>query len=638
MSQNASQNLAWWVDDLPGPRHEVAMSAFQTLRTLQIARLDAGALYEAMYEQRNPSAAGQNTFVLGDSGVTMGTDEVSLITYNAMQIGFDTLVSKLMQADPRVVCQTDNASFETRKKAELLERVIFSEFNKLEFYDVKEEVSIDMLLFGYGELRFDVDEDNKAPALRRVHALDVFYDELEGRYDAPLTRYETRLCTKDALKEEYPDLEAEIDSATFTGDKTAYELRGMSLDNMVEVVEAIRRPLKPGKGKAGMRLLFINTATLHEEKWKRDFPVVRMHWTKRRRGPYPIPAAEQIVFIQRNLNRLIERKHECIYTLATPRIILDEHTGVPPSHFQTSGVSDIIVGDFTGRPPPMVMNPSVVPQDIEMAIQQDKMDIANILGINSLESVGQKPSGLDSQPGLAEYTDQAGLRHYKTLKENERFVIASAKKLLETLRICSNRWGQYRVLTEAMGEYETIDFDDADLPPDELRINLAPANMLPSTPAGRLNRIVQLAGTGAFSQKQVIRMFQSPDVMAAVNDATASEQEIEWSIYEMTKPNGRYLPPTEHSDLTAGIEHMNAAYSRCRRQNFPESVLSRLDQWIAEAILIQQRQTAVMMAQQVQAQQALEQQQAGVQAAGALGAETGAGAMPAETSSTQGVM
>ncbi len=629
MAQDPAPQLNWWLKDLQSPRHEVAQTALNTLRTLQSSRMAAGLFYESLYEQKNAYMSDSGSFQ-GDMGVGFGfmsqTEEIGLLTYNAMQIGFDTLVSKLMQADPRVVCQTDNASFETRKKAELLERIIFSEFNKLDFYDVKEEISLDMLLFGFGEMRFDIDEYNKCPIIRRVHPLDIWYDVLEARDNPPITRYETRLCAKDVLKETYPKIDpALIDAAHVSGDRTIYSGRGMNPDNMVEVIEAIRIPAFPG-ADPGMYLRFISTATLETEEWNRDFPVVRMHWTKRRRGPYPIPAAEQIVWLQRNLNRLIERKHECIYTLATPRIILDEHTGVPPSHFQTSGVSDIIVGDFTGRPQPTIMNPSVVPQDIEAAIQQDKIDIANILGINSLESVGTKPAGLDSQPGLAEYTDQAGLRHYKTLKENERFVMKAAKKLLETLRECSEAWG-YKVLTEAMGEYETIDFSDADLPPDELRINLAPANMLPATPAGRLNRITQLAGTGAFQPKQIMRMFQSPDIMSAINDATASEQETEWTIYEMTKENGQYLAPTEHSDLTLGLEHMNAAYQRCRRQGYPDAVLGRLDRWMAEALLLQQRQQAVLMAQQVQAQQMAAQQQAGAQAAQSMGGTTG-GAAP----------
>lgn len=630
----------WWQKEktLPAPRYQIATDALNCLQTLQSSRLAAGRLYESLYEQRNQYTDSSSSLV-GDLSVGFGfanqSEEIGLLTYNAMQIAFDTLVSKLMQANPAIRCKTDGGSFETRKKAEILERVVSSEFAKLGFYDVKEECDLDMLLFGFGEMRWDIDEYEKCPKIRRVHPLDIFYDTLEARDRPPITRYETTLLTKDALKEEYPDFEEEIDAASIGEAKSVYTMRGLEPDNMVQLCEAIRRPAFPG-ADPGKRILFISTALLHEEEWDRDFPIVRHHWTKRRRGPYPIAAAEQVVFLQRNLNRLIEREHECIYTLATPRILLDEHCGIPPSHFQTSGVSDIIQGDFTGRPQPIVMNPSVVPQDIRDAIAQTKVDIANILGITSLESVGQLPTGLSSQPAMDEFTDQASLRHYKTLKENERFVVESAKKLLETLRLCRDKYGEYAVLNEAMGEYERIDFSDVDLPPSELRIELQAANMLPATPAGRLNKVTQLAQTGAFTPKQVIRMFQSPDIQAITNEATAGEQEVEWMIYEMTKPKGKYLEPTEHSDLTLGIERVNAAWERCRRQGYPDDVLARLDQWIAEALLLQKKQFA---AQQAMAMQALPapSPNASLQQ-GQMNPQTGPETGPQEGASAPGVM
>jgi hypothetical protein len=616
--------MAWWRTELSAPRHQVAYTALSTLQTLQSSRVSAGLLYEALYEQR-PYTSDSGSFVggtAGDFGWVAQSDEIALLTYNAMQVGFDTLVSKLMQANPQVRCTTDNGSFETRKKAEILERVIRSEFDKLQLYDVKEETDLDMLIFGFGEMRFDIDEYEKGPKIRRVHPLDVYYDVLEARDAPPLTRYEVTLVTKEALKEEYPEFAMEIDAATIGEQNSVYTMRGLNPDNMVQLCEAIRKPAFPGAAP-GKRILFISTAVLHEEDWNRDFPVVRSHWTKRRRGPYPIPAAEQIVFLQRNLNRMVEREHECIYNLATPRILLDESCGVPPSHFQTSGVSDIIQGNFTGRPEPHIMNAKVVPDDIRIAIQQTKQDIAQILGINSLESVGEKPEGLDTQPGIAEYTNQAGLRHFKTLKENERFVLAAAKKLLETLRECRKRFGAYPVLAEAMGEYEKIDFEDADLPPDALRIELQAANMLPLTPAGRLQSVTQLAATGAFTPKQVIRMFQSPDIMAITNDVTAAEQEVEWSIYEMTKPKGRYLPPTEHSDLTLGIERVNAAWERCRRQGFPSAVMERLDRWLADALALQKQQQQAVMQQQMMMQAMNQQNPQGMQAGQALSEQPG---------------
>jgi hypothetical protein len=268
-----------------------------------------------------------------------------------------------------------------------------------------------------------------------------------------------------------------------------------------------------------------------------------------------------------------------------------------------------MMGRFDGGTKfPAVLNFNVVPQDITQAIIEAKQDIAQILGITAIESVGDKPQGLNSQPAMSEYVNQSGVRHYKTLKENERVTVRDAYMLLETLREAKEQ-GSVQYLTEAMGEYETVDFEDADLPPSALKIELAPANMLPLLPSGRLDRIMQLAQTGIFNPKQMARLFQSPDIMAALSDVTAGEKEVEWTIYEMTKPNGRYLAPTEHTDLTLGLEKVNAAWERCRRTGVPDAVLERLDRWLAEALLLQNKQQAAAAQAQAQAMLAAQQQQ-----------------------------
>lgn len=604
MSAPAQLAYAWWLPEPTDEPYKLAWAALEALRTLQDTRITTGLMYEAIYEQKNAyqsGTAGVNN-MLG-AGWLSQEEEIGLLTFNAMQIGFDTLVSKLMQADPQVKFQTDNADFETRQKAEILERVGRAAFDETGYYEIKEETDLDMLLFGFGAKEYSISDDNR-PVITRRHPLDVFVDALEGRDEPPLTLYHVHLVGKDALRAAYPDLALAIDQAAVGGRSDLYTAQGLNPENMCEIVRAWRLPVGDQPGKF---LEFTSACELRSEEWSDDeFPFVFNNWTKRRRGPYPISAAEQIVFLQRNLNRLVQRKHEIIYNHCITRVLVDEHANIPASHFSTSGVSDIITGDFAGgsnKPEFWVGN--VVPEDIERAIEQDKQDIANILGITALESVGDKPAGLVTQPGLSEYTNQAGIRHYKTLKENERVTIRDMKMLLKTLRRIKSK-GSVEFLTEAMGEYEKVDFASVDLPPSALKIELAAANMLPLMPAGRLDKIMQLAQTGIFSPKQMARLFQSPDIMAALSDVTSGEKEIEWTIYEMTRPGSaaRYLAPTEHTDLTLGIEKVNAAYERARRQGQSGSTLERLERWITEALLLQQKQQNALQAQMMAAQTA----------------------------------
>lgn len=612
----STPNIDWWDDEVPGKRESSAFSALSALRGLQTSRVYTGLLYEATYEQRNmfsSDMAASGVFPGLGFGAWSAHGDVNLLTYNAMQIGFDTLVSKLTQADAQVKFLTDGGDWEVRKKAEQLEKLVKGEFYRLHFYEVKEKIELDMLLHGRGYLKFYVDYDTKAPCVERVHPLDVFFDELEARDNPPQTMYQVRIVSKSSLKVQYPALAAEIDDAQLTGDSSVYSTRGMNPTQMVEILECWRLPSCPGAGD-GRHGLFIPTAVLDYGEYTRmDFPFATMTWTDRRRGPYPISAAEQIIFLQRNLNRLIQREHECIYMLSAPYVLSSETQALNPAQFTTDGVGNFVTYQQDGSPPPQVVVNKVVPDDIRVAISQLKRDIADILGITGLESMGEKPAGIDSQPALQEYTEQSSLRHVKTLKENERFVLRAAEQLLTTIREIKSEYGDYKAFGQGRSEVEQIKFTDADLPPNAYMAQMAAANMLPQTPAGRLNKIVQLAGTGAFTPKQIIRAFQSPDINAITADVTSTEEDIEWTIYEMTKKNGRYLPPDEHQDLETGIEKVNDAYLSERRKNAPSEVLERLDRWVAEALVKrQQMQEAQMMNAMAQ--------QAGIPPAGPPGA------------------
>lgn len=601
--------IDWYDDNVMGSAEAAAFSALKALRGLQSSRVYAGLLYEATYEQRNMFSSdlgsGAGVFPGLGFGPATARSEINLLTYNAMQIGFDTLVSKLTQADAQVKFLTDGGNWETRKKAEQLEKLVRGEFYRLKFYELKEQIELDMLLHGRGYLKVYVDYDTESPCLERVHPLDIFFDELEARDNPPQTMYQVRIVSKASLIAQYPEYASQIEAAQLSGDSSVYSTRGMNPTQMVEILECWRLPSAKGADD-GRHGLFIPTATLHLGSWDRQsFPFATMTWVNRRRGPYPIAAAEQIIFLQRNLNRLIQREHECIYTLSAPYILIDENTNVAPSHFQSDGVGNQIVGNYAGGMIPQVVTNKVVPDDVRVAIASLKRDIADILGITGLESMGEKPQGLDSAPALEQYTEQSSLRHVKTLKENERFVLRTAEQLLETLRQIKDEFGNYAAFGQGRDTVEEIKFKDTDLPPNAYSMQMAPANMLPLTPAGRLNYIERIANTGVLTPKMMVRAFQSPDIAAITSDVTAPEEDIEWTIYEMCKANGRYLPPDEHQDLQLGIEKVNDAYLRERRQGAPAQVLARLDTWVAEAVLKQKEQMAAAMQEQMALQQAM---------------------------------
>lgn len=601
----------WWQDDVETP-HVAAFAALTNLRSIQSQRIYAGLLYEATYEQRNvfssqwATPGGPWPTVKTGMGFNAG-GEVNLLTFNKLQIAVDTLVSKLSQADSQVRFLTDGGNWADRKKAEQIEKLVRGEFYRLKFYEIANQVRLDMLIFGRGYLKVTYDLDTKRPTMERIHPLDCFYDELEARDNPPRQMYQVKLVSKASLKALYPDWAEQIDAAQIQGDQFVYTSRGLNPTDCCELLEAWYLPSYPGADD-GRHLLCIPTATLTEDErptgWtSEDFPFAVIDWTRRRRGPYPIGLAEQTIFMQRNLDMLIKKKHECIYKLAVPRLLLDESSNVPVSDFQTNGVGDMLVGNFSGVMEPKVINPSVVPQDMLQAEMQLRADIDAVAGIVGLESTGEKPEGLDSGASLDEYISHTSVRQERLLKENEWFTLRAAEKLLDCIRLIKAEFGSYVAFGHYKDSVEEIKWSEIELPPDKYVIQAAAANLLPTTPAGRKQDVINLAQAGILTPKQSIRALHSPDILAITDDITSSEQDLEWTVYEMTKPNGRYLPPEPHQDLLEGIKKMRNAYLHERRMNAPDEVLARLDRWITEAQAELDAQQQAIMMQQMQMQQ-----------------------------------
>jgi hypothetical protein len=181
--------------------------------------------------------------------------------------------------------------------------------------------------------------------------------------------------------------------------------------------------------------------------------------------------------------------------------------------------------------------------------------------------------------------------------------------MLDELKYIKDTYGEYVAFGKDKDKIEKINFEDADLPPDAFVMQLANANLLPDTPAGRMQAVERLMATGMFKPDEGIRLLQSPDIDAAMNDKDSAVQDIEWTIWEMTRKGGRYLPPEESQDLTSGVEKVTNAYNMCRRENAPDEVLERLAMWKDNASAILQQQQQALQQQQMQQQAQMQQMQ-----------------------------
>ncbi len=606
----------WWsevyLDDSIG-RATALNANYDTLRTAQNTRISNSVKFDSLYDGMDYAGtlAAQDLFAR--------RPKMPPISFNALRIVGDTLISKLVQAETKVTFLTDGGDWGERKKAELLDKFIFGEFYRTDLYEKATTARTDAIRHGNGYLKFSIGPDGKV-WVQRVHPAEILFDEVETFVGPPRTMYQESLVAPDTLLAMYTDKEQQeaINNASTVVD-SQYHYFTQHVGDVKRVVEAWRLPSIPGAGD-GRHVICTDAGVLIDEPWDRDsFPFAVFRLYPRARGAYAIGLVERQLELQLSLNKLLRRIHACIHLLAAPYFLVERGSQVTKAHFNQD-IGNFI--EYLGKEPILQVN-NVVPAELVNEVQRLLSWMLMDAGVNELEVAGTKPEGLDSGPAFERYTDRAAVRHTTVLKENERFFMQCAECIMEEIRTQPGGGVDYKAFAHFDKHAEVIDWADIDLDKQAYVMKMAAMNLLPTEPAGRANEVIRLTNAGILTPTQSVRALKSPDIEAISSDITAPDDDIEWTIYQMTKAKGaRYLPPEPFQDLEGGITKVQHAYLRERDANAPESILSNLRMWItkADSMLEEQRQALAQEQMMAQSQLAMAQQAM----AGATGAAGGA--------------
>lgn len=585
--------FAWWspeVDDFD--RHSILNSNFDTVKRSQHTRWMNAVNYDSLYDgmdYRN---------MAGTQAMFDRRPRMPPISFNAVRVVGDTLLSKLVQAETKVTFLTDGGDWAERKKAELLDRFVFGEFYRLSIYELSTTSRHDSIRQGNGYIFFS--HENGQVTAERVHPLEVYVDMNETFAGPPRQLFREKFLTKEvalALWGTDDEKREMINSAKIVGD-TQYHYFTAHVGEMIRVVEAWHLPSGPDAND-GLHMIVLDSGTLFKEEWKRDcFPCAVFRLYPRSRGFYAQGLVERQLELQLTLNKLIRRKHACIHLLSAPYFLIEAGSRVVKQHFNTD-IGNFI--EYLGVKPELVIN-KAVSTDLDAAIPQILSWMFQDAGINELEAAGVKPEGLDSAPAIERFSDTSGIRHTPVLKENERFFMQCAERILEEVRdVARKNGGKYETFGHFKDHAEVLNWADLDLEKEAYVMKMANMNTLPQTPSGRVNEVIRLSNAGVLTPVQAVRALESPDITAITGDITAPEEDIEWTIYQMTKPKGaRYMPPEPFQDLEEGLIKIGHAYLKERDAGAPEPILRNLRRWMADADRAIKNQQDAQMAAQAQ--------------------------------------
>jgi hypothetical protein len=225
-----------------------------------------------------------------------------------------------------------------------------------------------------------------------------------------------------------------------------------------------------------------------------------------------------------------------------------------------------------------------------------------VTGINQQQATGTKDPTIKSAVGQREAADQAAGRFEIVGQRWEALFLDLARAIVDMSADIEDA----TVLAGTKRGAERIDFKDAKVDMKNCRLQLFPVSGLPSTPAGRLDQLMDYAQAGYLSKEQVMDIVDFPDLEDTVSLEVAALH-LTQEILSAIKEDGKYVEPGPYLNLELAYKMACLEVDRSELQHVKEEHVDLLRKW-ADAVndlrttAGQQQSAAGMQGQQGQAQ------------------------------------
>ena len=578
----------WWSEK--SDVHDSVISKFNSIKEDQDYREDYNLKHLRLYGNYYSAGLSSSNYSRMKSAAMRHR-----VTLNVVQSMCDTVTAKIAKNRPRATFLTSGGDYKMQRKAKLLERFCDGQFYSTGIYNVAPKVFLDACVFGTGAMKI-YEHDGKIK-VERIFPNELVVDDRESVYGNPRQLFQVKYVDRDVLNNLYPEHRDAIYAAPAPED----DGRGYDESNQIVCIEAWHLPSGEGAGD-GRHVICIDGATLLDEPYERDyFPFVFIRWTERLLGFYGQGLAEQLTGIQLEINKLLFNIQEQMH-LAKPKVFVEAGSKIAKAHLnnETWGVIE-----YRGTPPQFFV-PRTVSGEIFSHLDRLFNRAYEITGVSQLAAQSRKPAGLESGVALREFQDIETERFMITAQQYEKAFLDAARQMIDLAREVAARGDSYEVISHGDKSIEKIKWKDINLKEDQYVMKIYPTSLLPTTPAAKLQKVIEMRQAGMLSQEESRGLLDYPDIEAVNSMATAARDDVNMLIEQMLE-KGEYIPPEPFSNLELSVKLMQSAYLRAKINKVPEERLDLLRRYIEECInLITQMQQAA----QQQAMAAMAPQQA----------------------------
>ena len=569
----------WWQKEKDA--HRDIFDAVQTLVDDQDYHGDDNLNWLRLFQNKNSNGLTQDTYS------RFSGSRSENVTLNIVHSMCTTVTSKIAKNRPKVTFLTSGGDYSLKRKAKLLDKYCNGQFYATDIYTVAPKVFLDACVFGTGVMKIYANDNGMQ--CDRIFPNEIIVDDAESFYGEPRQMFQRKVVSREVLMAEYPEFEKEILNAT----KAEYGNTGESLtSNQVECVEAWH--LASAKGAPdGRHVICIDNVTLVDEPYDKDFfPFVFIRWTENLLGFWGQGLCEQLLGVQIEINKLLNRIQEQMH-LATPKVFIESGSKISKAHINNE-VWGVI--EYTGTKPDFFV-PRTTTGEVFSHLDRLFNRAYEVAGISAMAAQARKPAGLDSGVAIREFSDIQSERFMLVAQAYESLFLEASRQMIDIARDYFKDGDNFQVISQGDKSIQRIDWGEIDLEEDQYVMQIYPTALLSSTPAAKLQTIQEMAQAGILNPTEARALLDYPDLEAVNQLATSFIDDVDLLIEQMIE-KGQYNPPETFSNLEFAIQRVQSAYLRAKIDGVPEDRLELLRRYMDDAIRVIQTQQMAQQAAQ----------------------------------------
>ncbi len=529
---------------------------------------------------------------------------------NIIATSVDWFTSIMVRNRIRPFFLTQKGNAEDRRKADIRQRATEGTMTQLGIYgELGALRSRDGHLFRAGGVKYAADFQNQRVLASRVRPWEVFTPERESRLGFPRQLVHSQLVPKEVLLSMFPDDSAEwrLIHQAEPEDLDPREQMREDFSEMLLVNELWHLPSgrvdfddpaswglddnheedgSADAGHDGRRVLCLRNGIIKANPW--PFPYFPIAWYRPFREPvgyWSQGIPEMIGGAQVVLLEIAEAELKYLNRHAVPHLLVWDKARLNPY-----AMSNDDAKVWSSRVPPsqaaMYLNTNAAPAEL-LNYKQWVLDTCKErLGVTNMQLFGQKPPGVDHQPGMDHLSEMNEIRQTAAYQAWERAHIDDATIISDCYYQLAQVNDDFEVVFGDAKDLVRNSYKDMDLRREAFTTTCYPTNAFAQTPQAKFRQVKEWMQAGLFNDTPQARlglrvMSGAPDTDALAGDSISMEQNIERCLTAAQKgePDVEWIPqPWMDLELckTKGRERIN----RLEADGEEEDAIDRVERFV----------------------------------------------------------